>query len=690
MLVSVAWVREMCPCDATAGRIAEILTSRGLTVDTVIGDPSSAEAVLDVDVPANRPDCLGHRGIARELSAATGVPLARVPSPPAPAGGPVDQAVSVEIAAPEHCARYTARLVRGVRVGPSPPWVVRRLEDCGLRALDNVVDASNLVMLALGHPVHFFDLARLRGPRVIVRAARPGELLTTLDAVERKLDAADLVIADADRPLALAGVMGGADSEISIDTRDVLIEAAWFDPVTVRRTARRHGLHTDASHRFERGCDPEAPLAAQDLACRLLADLAGGVPAPGVLDVHPSPRRPRSLSLRMSRIARLLGYDPGASATESALSALALAPRRIDHDRFEVDVPSYRVDLETEADLVEEVARHIGYDQVPARVPAPTGSPASGTTHPLEERCRDLLAHAGFLEMFSYAMVAVGEDDPFVPPGTRAPLKLTNPIAEPLTCLRRSILPGPIAAAGLNARRAARSQRLFEVGRVFLPGENPGEFPEEVLRAGAVWGGPVRTPHWSEPHPPAVGFADLAGLVERALRGMVPGVDWTVRPHALPGLHPGRTAAWFGEHGDPLAWGGCLHPDLRARLEFADDLWLCEIDLDALARSTGASTAQTALPRVPAVVRDLSVVLAPDASFADLTATLERVPAPAPATFDAVDRYEGPPLGAGEAALTVRVCLQPLERSLEEDAIEGYRRGLIDALSSSGLGRLRA
>jgi len=362
------------------------------------------DTVFDLDVPANRPDALGHRGVAREIAAAFGLPLAPQAEGPAAAGAPVAGAVSVAIEAPDLCGRYTARLVRGLRVGPSPPRIVRRLAACGLRSINNVVDASNLVMLELGQPVHFFDLATLAGPGIRVRRAIAGESLTTLDGIERPLDPAMLVIADEERPVALAGVIGGAATEIRASTRDVLVEAAWFSPASVRLTARACGLATDASQRFERGCDPEAPPAAQELAARWLAELAGGTPAPGIIDVRPAPPVARTLSVRLARAARLLGYEPRADEALDALAALGLSPRARG-EALEVTVPSWRVDLEREADLVEEIGRHLGYDRIPSRTPqgVPRSSHARGAD--IEEAVRDRLAALGFNEAFSYAMV---------------------------------------------------------------------------------------------------------------------------------------------------------------------------------------------------------------------------------------------------------------------------------------------
>ena len=340
MLFSLDWLLELCPADRDAGRIAELLTSRGLTVDSV--QESGSDTVLDIDIAANRPDCLGHLGVARELSAALGIPLAPPRPVPESSGEPVEDRISVEIEDIDLCPRYTATIVRGVKIGPSPDWVSRRLSSCGMRPVSNVVDASNLVLLELGQPVHFFDLDRVDG-KIIVRTARPGETLRTLDGEDRTLTPEMLLIAEPERVLALAGVMGGIDSEIGDATVDVLIEAARFLPTMIRSTSRRLGLHTDASFRFERDGDPQGPLAAQKLAARFLVDLAGAHPAPGLVDVGPGGRQIEERDLRASEVRRLLGFDPGEAVIRDALDALGLAPVATGEAAFRVTVPTYRL-----------------------------------------------------------------------------------------------------------------------------------------------------------------------------------------------------------------------------------------------------------------------------------------------------------------------------------------------------------
>ena len=674
MLFSLDWLRSLCAFDADADRVAAALTARGLTVDAV--SEIDSDHVLDVDVPANRPDCLGHLGVARELAAAFGASLARRPQPLEGKGSEVAASVRVEIDDEDLCARYSARLVREVRLGPSPDWVVKRLEACGLRSINNVVDASNLVMLELGNPIHFFDLERVEGAIVRIRRAASGETLTTLDGVERKLDGEMLVIADGQRPIALAGVMGGADTEIGISTLDVLIEAAWFLPASVRATSRRLALKTDASHRFERGVDPEGVVAAQEMAVRLLVELADGSPVPGMIDAFPHPGPAAKLVLHQAQLPRLLGYDPGPDETLESLRRLELRPERIDPQSLEITVPSWRVDLDREADLVEEVARHLGYDRIPTHTDGLPTVIASAAADVLETRAREVLATLGFHEAFGYAMIAEGEDLPFVDPGTRQAIGLSNPIAETLARLRRSILPGLLRAADLNLRRGVRDVRLFEIGHVFIP-RAEGEFPDESVRVGLIWTGAGAARHWSRPDE-EVDLQDVMGLTEHLLQALRPAMVFERTPLELEALQPGQSVGWNAPTGETAAWTGALHPTLQH--EFGQAAFLVEIDLDVLRLAPADVPRYQPLPRLTEVSRDLSLVVQAGTDYAAILTTLEAVPAPVPVRFEVVDRYEGPPLEPGQSSLTVRATLTPSEQTLREEEIDGFRRSLIETL----------
>jgi phenylalanyl-tRNA synthetase beta chain len=673
MYASFNWLREICPIDASPADAAAALTRRGLTVDAI--SEIGTDTQLEIDIPANRPDCLGHRGLARELSAAFGVPLESAAPAPEPGGPDVASSIQVDIDATDLCGRFTARIVRGVRIEPSPAHVAQRLDVCGMRSINNVVDASNLVMLETGNPIHFFDLPKIGDQRIVVRRAASGEKLTTLDDQERSLDDKMLVIADGQKAIALAGVMGGGETEIGAQTRDVLIESAWFLPNSIRRTARRTGLSTDASHRFERGVDPEGVQAAQDMAVRLLVELGGGVADAGWIDVYPAAPEPRHLTLRLAELGRLLGYSPTAEESRQALEAVGLEPQSGPEDSIEIRVPSWRVDLEREADLVEEVARHLGYERVPTSVSGLPAVHAASTGPDRGESARNLLAARGFHESFGYAMIGSGEDDRFVETGQASATELTHPIVETMAVLRRSILPGLLRAVDLNQRRGAREIRLFEVGRVFHPAGT--DFPAEPLRAGIVWCGNARPAHWGEPDREVCWF-DLAGLVESVLRTVAPGAAASRAGGGLPGHHPGFSAHWTVDR-TAVAWAGSLHPELAG--DATQAVWLAEIDFDRLPRADESVCGYTPLPNLGAVERDIAVVLPADRNWAEVSEALNAIPSPVPVRIEAIDRYQGKPLEEGSAAITVRVRLQPNKTSLTEETIETYRQQLLDQLT---------
>jgi phenylalanyl-tRNA synthetase beta chain len=485
--------------------------------------------------------------------------------------------------------------------------------------------------------------------------------------------------------MALAGVIGGAATEIGPTTRHVLIEAAHFDPRSVRSTRRRLGLATDASYRFERGVDPQAPPAAQALAAHLLNELADGSPEPNIVDSYPGEAPRRRLTLRMTEVRRLLGFQPDPSVAADALDALQLSPVSTGDGSLCVTVPSWRADLEREADLVEEVARHLGYDRIPSTTdleiePAPESTEAS-----LEERARDTLSHLGFHESLGYSMIGSQEDDPFVVDDIRAPLALVNPIAEPLAVLRRSIVPGLVRAVDLNLRRGSRDVRLFEVGRVFHASQG-AESPDEPLRLALAWSGCAEPRHWSRIER-NVDLYDVIGVGEHLLDTLRGGHEWVRGEPTLAALHPGRSLLWSAPDGRDVAWAGALHPEIQQRLDH--EVFVLEVALDTLAEQPAEVARQRAVPRVPAVTRDLSLLLRGEVAFATLLETLRAVEPPAPARFEALDRYHGAPLADGETSLTVRITLEPLEHTLTDAETERYREALVTRLQETLGVRLR-
>ncbi|HET7101561.1 MAG TPA: phenylalanine--tRNA ligase subunit beta, partial [Terriglobia bacterium] len=509
MKVSLNWLKEFVDVPADARRLKADLTSVGLNVESF--HPVGDDVVFEVEVTTNRPDCLSHYGVAREVAALYRKHLAPLEFVCKESSAAASAETSIEILHPELCARYCGRVIQGVEVKPSPEWLVRRLEAIGQRSINNVADITNYVLMELGHPLHAFDLTRLKGRRIIVRSARPGEQIRTLDGVNRTLAASDLVIADSTRPVALAGVMGGEESGISGDTRSILLESAWFDPASIRRTSKSQGLHTEASHRFERGADIEMAPVALDRAAILIARLAGGAVLRGVLDVYPSPKHRTFIELRRNEIQRILGAEVPWEEIERVLRTLGFKVERRGTAGWRVTPPLSRLDVDREVDLIEEVARHYGYNHLPSRVrPAPVRL-AAGETRSKELRISDTLVALGYREIIPSAMVDPAETAKFT---DRPPVVLENPLSQDAAAMRSSAVPSMIHTLKWNLDRYRTDLRLYEMGRVYSARTGPLPDERRVLVLGASGNREPATLHSQETE---FNFFDLKGHVEELL-----------------------------------------------------------------------------------------------------------------------------------------------------------------------------
>src|SRR5882762_1935950 len=546
MLISYNWLSELTGTKLGPQEVRERLTNVGLAIDAV--EERGDDYVLDVEVPSNRGDCLSHVGIARELSVIEKSKV-RGPKPKVQnTEGKTSELTAVEILDPDLCPRYAARIVRGVKIAPSPDWLVKKLEAIGQRPINNVADITNYVLHELGQPLHAFDLAKLSEHRIVVRPAAKNEIIKTLDGIERKLDGEMLVIADAKRPVAVAGVMGGEDSEISNTTTDVLIESAYFNPASVRRTAKLLGLHTEASHRFERGTDPEGVLRAQERCVALICEIAGGVATSDTLDVYAHPVRRKSASLRPARVEALTGLRVETAEMLRILSALGFELFNESSEHLIVNIPTWRHDVAIEEDLIEEVARHTGFDKIKTELP-----PASmaGEYHSSERRKRALrqaLSALGYNEAISLSFIDAAHDGQFelIPAFAVVgglPEKfvtLRNPIIEDWTRMRPTLLPGLLNAVRHNLNQGTRDLSLFELGRVFRAGKQ-GELPDEreVLTLAATGGvleadkaGPSRD----------FDFYDLKGALDTAREALkLPALDYCAAE--VKHLRAGQSAA---------------------------------------------------------------------------------------------------------------------------------------------------
>ena len=674
MKILLSWLREFVPFDKEPRALATDLSLLGFAVDalTTEGD----ETVLDIDVTTNRPDALSHYGMAREVAARYGLPLASPapplsePSKPRPRGRRKE--ARVEIAVPELCGRYSARLIRGVEVKPSPEWLARRLELVGVRSINNVADATNYVLMAYGHPMHAFDLDRLEGGRILVRRAADGETLQTLDGVERRLTSEDLVIADARRVVALAGIMGGLDTEISGSTKNVLLESAWFEPVAVRRTSKRQSLHTEASHRFERGADIEATVICAERCIGLIRELAGGEIDAAALDAYPKPPQRHAVLLHRWELSRHLGLEIPPEEVEKILYNLGFHPRAKGRAGWTCAVPSHRVDITREIDLVEEVARHFGYERFPLRLPVTLGEPSHDAPDAgNEERVRSLLLSLGYDETISNVLVSRATE-PF---GDAPPVALSNPLSEEAAVLRSSLAPGLLEAVQWNLNRGQDSVRLFEIGKIYL---NAGQgFREPPVVALAATGNRAES---SLERPAAeFSFYDLKGDMEQLLERFSQG-PFRFVSDGLPAYYrPGHSARVLLD-GKAVARLGQLHPEYAERGKLRRAVYLAEVSLEVLYAQPPRVPRAGSLSRYPAVERDFSIVLPDGAMYEAVRQTVGALNIRELVDMKPVEIFRGGAIETGHYSMLLRVTLQSTEATLTETELTVCNERIIQAL----------
>jgi phenylalanyl-tRNA synthetase beta chain len=670
-----------------------LVLDAALAPGTPLGEVLRAgDTVVDVEITPNRGDWASMLGMAREVRSHFGGPLRLPDTAPPESGPPAATQARVTIEDADGCPLYVARVVRGLRVGPSPRWLAERLEAAGMRSINAVVDVTNLVLLELGQPLHAFDLAALRGAEVRVRRAAPGEKLVTLDGQTRELAPDDLVIADGERAVAVAGVMGGAESEVGDATRDVLIESAQFHPTRVRRTARRLGLHSEASYRFERGIDPEGVARAADRAARLLAELCGGEVAAGRIEARGTPL-PRTTEVRIDpgRVNRLLGTEL-APARVAELLERADFRVRTEAQLLVAEVPSWRADVHRPEDLVEEVARLHGYDRIPATLPAaplqPVARPAGLA---LVAALQDGLAAQGLLECVTLPFASPAEpdrlglaaDDP-----RRRQVRLANPLVEEQSVLRTSLLPSLLTAARQNLDRQADAVHLFEVSPVFLA-RAAGELPDQRLHAAGILTQGERPSLW-QPREPIPLFFHAKGLAERAL------FDLGYAPWCRPGgeegtepfLHPGASGlVGVGER--VIGSVGELHPETAGRFDIDVPCAVFELDLSALAELPRRGARFREPSRQPGVRRDLAVLLDRAQPAGEVLEAIRRAGGPQLVAAEIFDRYEGKGVPEGKVSVAFRVAFQRDDRAFTEAEIAKLMERVVEAVRRGFGGELR-
>ena len=678
------WLRELVDVPGDPDSVARELGLRGFEV---AGVEHGRHPVIDFEITANRPDCLNHMGLAREAAAIWGLPVqvpdtasrtdpgsrttdpaSRTPHPGTP------RSLDVELDAADLCPRYCAR-VFDVKIGPSPEWLCERLEAAGVRPINNVVDVTNYVMLEMGQPMHAFDLGRLAGRRLIIRRAIPGERIRTLDNIDRTLDTDTLVIADAERAVAIGGVMGGQDSEISAATTIIALESAYFQPASVRRTSKRLGLKTEASARFERGGDINAPPAGIARAAALFQRLGAGTPSGPLIDRYPEPRQPLQLRLRASRIARVLGQSIPPDDVPRFLEPLGfvVAPGQGPETGWTITVPSFRVDVLREEDLIEEVGRHYGFDRLPIRFPVLAAAQAPPDPRIARDRLvRQALTSAGFSESMTFAFIERQAALPFCDAGTE-PVAIANPLSEKFAVLRPSLLAGLIDSCAHNRRRGRRDVQLFEIGSRFT-------VEGEGRAAAFVWTGSATGAHWSSTSR-YVDFFDAKGTAE-LLCAAFGAAALEFSPSERAYLVRGR-AADMRSAGTMLGVVGQLSPRIaEARgLPSGEEMYVAEIDTEALARVAAADDLRAeSLPRFPGIIRDVSILVDEVLPAASVRGTIRAAAPPTLASIVEFDRYQGKGVPAGRVSLSLRLTFRDPERTLTDDEAQAATERIVEAL----------
>ena len=670
MRILLSWLQDFVELPEYPEEIAETLTMAGLAVDAV--HEQEGETVFELDITANRPDALNHFGIARELGAI----YRRLLTTPAVGVSESEELASskasIEIEDADLCARYSGRVLLDVAVKPSPGWMRKRLELCGVRSINNIADLTNYVLLELGHPTHAFDLDLLDQSKIIVRRARDGEELQTLEGLDRKLTAEHLVIADASRPVALAGVMGGAETEISGVTRNILLEAAWFQPSLIRRTARHFAMHTEASHRFERGADVGATEWAADRIAHLFAQVGFGTLLRGVIDVYPGEAERGNVHLRAAQIGRLLGAEVPSVDVERILESLGFAAEPAEGG-WQVTPPSHRLDVTREIDLIEEVARIHGYHKFPMTLPPASGGAEEPPNAREESELRSALRSLGYDETISYSFISEEEASQF---GSGPPVAIRNPVSEPWSVMRNTTVPSMLKALEWNLNRSEFDVRLMEIGRLYHPGAGSYREPA-VLAMGAA--GMARRASLGDKGIPFDLFALKSDILTLLSGFDVQETSFDARE--VPAYYAASNSARLTLNGQAAGTLGELDPKLAEARKIRQPVYLAEIFLDQLWEAGLKRHKYQALPKVPAVHRDLSLFVPEGVSFEEICATVGRQEDLR--GLEPIEIFRGKQVPDGCYSLLLRAIWQKESETMTDEEVNEYAGHIVASLSKA-------
>jgi phenylalanyl-tRNA synthetase beta chain len=692
MKISPQWVREFVDLTVDDRRLAEDLTGVGIAVEGISG--SGADTVFEMEIGTNRPDAMNHYGVAREAAAIYDIPLKQlsVVSSQLPVKAATESSFPITVEEPQLCPRFSARVIRGTKMKASPEKIAHRLQLLDQRPISNAVDATNYVLWEMGKPTHVFDMDLLEGGRLIIRKARNGEKLKTLDGVERTLTSEDLVVADAKRPVGLAGVMGGYDTMITDKTRNILIESAWWDPGIVRRMSRRHGLHTDASHRFERGADFESTILSCDLVAALILESGGGELVGDAVDVVSRKLDQAPVVVRVSEVRRILGGGLDAGEIFRILKKLgfALIPEGQADAQFRVHIPSWRLDVEREIDVIEEIARLHGYDKFENTLPAYSGAVVELPHAAMDATLRTRALALGYNEALSLSFISHADAERFSSSSTGMKvLELENPLSEEASVMRTSLAPGMLDMLAWNLNREAAEARLFEMGSVYGLGSDGRVEPRRAclgataaaVRASLPVGGALDVSK-GEQAAAVETFRGFKGDVENLLAAFGWGYASYDRKTAEY-FHPGRSSR-ARVNGVLVAQFGQIHPEVAAARKLRQDVYMAEFDLDALYQIGLRPVRFRPLGKYPVMERDFSFVFSDNVSFEEMRKVVGEFDIRELREFRPVEIFRGGSIVAGKYSVLLRVRFQSADRTLREDEVAQWSGNIMAALTKLG------
>ncbi len=639
------------------------------------------DAVLEVSITPNRGDCLSILGVAREIAALTKQKVRYPEVNIEETGAPADEEFKVTVVHPDHCYRYVGRLIRDIKLGPSPWWMQARLLLAGIRPINNIVDITNYVMLECGQPLHAFDAERIAKKHIIVRLAKEGERITTLDGKEHALTSLDLLICDLKGPIALAGIMGGHNSEITPETRHVFLESAYFNPVTIRKTAKRLGISTEASYRFEREVDPEGTFFAAQRASYLMQLLAAGKVAPRAIDVYPKPYRPKRVFLRIPRVKQILGMEIKKEQVVDILKALQIEVKEGDNT-LELIPPSYRHDLEREIDFIEEVARLYGYENIPSSFPViPLKAKPISFAQKIREQIKDIMAGLGWSEVITYAFI-----DPKIFDKLRLPQnhplrkvpKLLNPLTSDRAVMRSTLIPGLLEACDYNRRQQISHLRLFELSKVFFQ-HKENNLPEERYKLGGILSGYRYDFSWHFNPPQEADFYDLKGNIEALLKAIgIEGVKFVFQED-IPYLHPARSAYVIKED-KTIGYLGEIHPEVQEAWDLKYTAFVFELDIDALLGCMPDQKRFKPLPKFPFTSRDAAFIVPLDFVAQEIEDFVFDLKVSYLEKISIIDVYQGKGIPEGTKSLTYRLVYRAPDRTLTDEEVEKIHKTIVNKI----------